>query len=102
MFARGAVLSAAVGRRSSDVGMDSGRSRTVGVPRLVTRLPVGPARDEINCLGTTFNQLLARLQAALERERQFVTNAGHELRTPLGLLTTELELTLRRPRSTPN
>jgi signal transduction histidine kinase len=81
--------------------MDSGRSRTVGVPRLVTRLPVGPARDEINCLGTTFNQLLARLQAALERERQFVTNAGHELRTPLGLLTTELELALRRPRSTP-
>ncbi|MGD1281065.1 ATP-binding protein [Mycobacterium seoulense] len=65
------------------------------------RLPVPPARDEIRDLGTTFNELLQRLQVALERERQFVTDAGHELRTPLSLLTTELELALRRPRSNP-
>jgi signal transduction histidine kinase len=65
------------------------------------RLPVPPARDEIHDLGTTFNDLLQRLQDALERERQFVSDAGHELRTPLSLLTTELELALRRPRSNP-
>jgi signal transduction histidine kinase len=59
------------------------------------------ARDEIHYLGTTFNELLQRLQDALERERQFVSDAGHELRTPLSLLTTELELALRRPRSNP-
>ncbi|WP_324666525.1 ATP-binding protein [Mycobacterium canetti] len=59
------------------------------------------ARDEIRYLGTRFNYLLQRLQDALERERQFVSDAGHELRTPLSLLTTELELALRRPRSIP-
>src|SRR5262249_39409727 len=58
------------------------------------RLPTPQARDEIHRLGTTFNELLERLQNALERERQFVTDAGHELRTPLSLLTTELELAL--------
>jgi signal transduction histidine kinase len=66
-----------------------------------TRLPIPPARDEIQHLGTTFNELLQRLQNALERERQFVSDAGHELRTTLSLLTAELELALRRPRSNP-
>jgi signal transduction histidine kinase len=77
------------------------RTRAAGISETdpQARLPVPPARDEIHRLGTTFNQLLQRLQAALERERQFVIDAGHELRTPLGLLTTELELALRRPRS---
>jgi signal transduction histidine kinase len=63
------------------------------------RLPVLAARDEISRLGTTFNDLLARLHAALSRERRFVADASHELRTPLSLLTTELELALQRPRS---
>jgi signal transduction histidine kinase len=79
------------------------RARAAGISATDpnARLPVPLARDEINRLGITFNQLLERLQAALERERQFVTDAGHELRTPLSLLTTELELALRRPRSNP-
>ncbi len=63
------------------------------------RLPVGESRDEISRLGETLNEMLARLEAALERERGFVADAGHELRTPLALLKTELELALRRPRS---
>jgi signal transduction histidine kinase len=77
------------------------RARAAGISAsdAHARLPVPPARDEIHYLGTTFNELLQRLQDALERERQFVSDAGHELRTPLSLLTTELELALRRPRS---
>ena len=79
------------------------RARAAGISATDAnaRLPVPPARDEIRHLGTTFNELLQRLQDALERERQFVSDAGHELRTPLSLLTTELELALRRPRSNP-
>lgn len=62
------------------------------------RLDVPPSRDEIARLATTLNDMLARLQTALERERHFVADAGHELRTPLSLLRTEIELALRHPR----
>ena len=62
------------------------------------RLSVPPPRDEISRLGETLNAMLERLEAALERERAFVADAGHELRTPLALLKAELELALRRPR----
>jgi heavy metal sensor kinase len=65
------------------------------------RLQVPATRDEIAALGTTMNELLARLQGALLRQRAFVADAGHELRTPIAVLRTELELAGRPYRSRP-
>jgi len=63
------------------------------------RLPVPDTGDEVARLATTLNDMLDRLQSALERERRFVGDAGHELRTPLANLTAELDLALRRDRT---
>jgi signal transduction histidine kinase len=59
------------------------------------RLPVPAAKDELQRLGQTLNEMLGRLEVTLERERRFVDDASHELRTPLALHKTELELALR-------
>ncbi|WP_051808980.1 HAMP domain-containing sensor histidine kinase [Actinoplanes subtropicus] len=64
------------------------------------RLDVPAHRDdELTRLGHTLNDMLAALEKALDRERRFVHDASHELRTPLTLISTEIELALRRPRS---
>jgi len=63
------------------------------------RLEVPATRDEIAKLGTTMNELLERLQSALDRQRAFVADAGHELRSPLAVLRAELELASRPERT---
>lgn len=75
------------------------RAAAISAATASSRLPVPDADDEVARLARTLNEMLGRLEAALERERRFVAEASHELRTPLALLKTELELALRRPRS---
>lgn len=58
-------------------------------------LPLPDTRDEVRRLGETLNELLGRLRAAFERERGFVADASHELRTPIAVIKTELEGALR-------
>ncbi len=82
--------------------IESMRSRAaeISATSLDERLPVPPADDEVSRLGRTLNEMLARLEDGLERERRFVADASHELRTPLATLRAELELALRRSRTT--
>jgi two-component system, OmpR family, sensor kinase len=75
------------------------RAAEISTERAGQKLPLPQAHDEIFRLGTTLNEMLARLEAGIARERRFVADASHELRTPLALLSTELELAQRRPRS---
>ena len=76
------------------------RAAEISTSSLDERLPVPPADDEVSRLGRTLNEMLARLEDGLERERRFVADASHELRTPLTTLRAELELALRRSRTT--
>jgi heavy metal sensor kinase len=76
------------------------RAAAISAQTLGRRLPVPPAGDEISRLAETLNDMVGRLEAALAHERRFLADASHELRTPLALLRTELELALRRERST--
>lgn len=55
-------------------------------------LPVGPAHDEIAELAETLNELIEQLRESNDRERQIVSDASHELRTPISILQTQLEL----------
>jgi two-component system OmpR family sensor kinase len=76
------------------------RAAAIAAGNTSLRLDVPPLRDdEITRLGHTFNEMLTTLEGALDRERQFVTEASHELRTPITLLTSRIQLALRRPRS---
>ena len=70
------------------------RAAEISADRPGERLPVPPTGDELERLGVTLNAMLARLEAALERERGFVAEAGHELRTPLATLRAELDFAL--------
>lgn len=53
---------------------------------------VPESKDEIALLAVSFNQMLSRLDAAFEAQKQFVANAAHELRTPLAIMQTKLEV----------
>jgi signal transduction histidine kinase len=93
------VLATLLGYRLAGAGLrtvEAMRARADGISadRPGERLPVPRSGDELQRLGETLNRMLARLEAALERERGFVADAAHELRTPLAVLRAELDYAL--------
>lgn len=77
----------------------SRRVQSLGPDSLMLRLEVRALPDELRPIAEQINGLLARLQAAFERERRFSAAASHELRTPLAELQTLLEVAASRPRT---
>ncbi len=71
------------------------RALEVSLTEPQTVLPLPRARDEVRRLGETMNAMLGRLRESFERERRFVADASHELRTPIAVVKTELQATLR-------
>lgn len=65
---------------------------------LTSRIPLLHNRDELYTLSETINQLLDRIESAIEREKSFTSYASHEFRTPLAVLKGTLEILIRKPR----
>ena len=73
-------------------------ARSIGETDLSRRINLA-RKDELGELANTFDGMLARLQAAFERQRQFVADASHELRTPLTIVNLETSRALESRRS---
>ncbi len=73
-------------------------ARRINDRNLDIRLPISPTKDEISQLSETLNQMLERVESGVRSIRDFTANAAHELRTPLALIRTEVEVALSRPR----
>jgi signal transduction histidine kinase len=87
----------AVGRALAPVSAIRRELADITATDLHRRVPVPPARDEVALLAETTNRTLDRLEQAVGRHRRFVADAAHELRSPLAVLRTRLEVARPRP-----
>jgi heavy metal sensor kinase len=77
------------------VAMSSQAGR-ISAKNLHERLPIQNAKDELGRLAASFNELLERVDQSFERQRRFMSDASHELRTPAAILRGESEVALSR------
>lgn len=87
-----------VGRALSPVARMTAEAADWSEHDLDHRFNLGPPRDELTRLASTFDSMLARLAANLRHEQRLTAEVSHELRTPLAAIAAEAELALRRPR----
>jgi signal transduction histidine kinase len=66
---------------------------------LQMRIPLPTNKDELYVLSQNINHLLDRIEHAIEREKQFTSDASHELRTPLAVIKGTMEVLIRKPRN---
>lgn len=74
-------------------------SNIITKDNLKSRILLPQNRDELYILSQTINNLLDRVETAIEREKQFTSDASHELRTPLTVIKGTLEVLIRKPRN---
>ncbi len=102
-----AILLASVGgyflaRKSlAPVVAMSSQAGRIGAANLHERLAVQNEKDELGHLARSFNSLLDRLSESFERQRRFMADASHELRTPVAILRGEAEVALSQPSRPP-
>lgn len=87
------------GRSIKPVTMITETSRRITKDNLKDRIVLPQNKDELYVLSKTINDLLDRIENAVEREKQFTSDASHELRTPLTVLKGTLEVLIRKSRT---
>ena len=70
----------------------------ISAQNLSRRIQTGNSKDEWFKFADTLNDLLNRLQESFDLQRRFISNASHELSTPLTSISSQLEISLQRPR----
>lgn len=99
------VIAAGVGgyllaaRALSPIDQITRTARRISADDLSTRIEPTLANDEVGRLSATLNEMLTRLEAAFQREKQFTADASHELRTPLAAMQTILDVTGQKRRT---
>lgn len=93
----GVLAWAMTGRALSPVNAITRRVRDISSRTLYERVPVPHTRDEIEALARTMNQMLDRLEESSGRERQFLANASHELRSPVAAIRAQIETAMAYP-----
>ena len=87
------------GRALAPVDRITSEARSISIANLSTRLKAPAAKDELQRLTLTLNEMLERIDTAVRRMVQFTADASHELRAPLTLIHTAAEFSLRRERT---
>jgi len=86
-----------VGRALRPVHSLTARAAKINAQSLHERVPVSDVGDEVSELATTINSMLSRIEIADISSRRLVSDASHELRTPIAVMRTELEVARRNP-----
>jgi signal transduction histidine kinase len=89
-----------VGRALAPVEAIRAEVDEVSAAQLHRRVPIPPGQDEISRLASTMNRMLARLEQAQARQSRFISDASHELRSPVASIRQHAEVALAHPEAT--